>query len=136
MAQKVLIIEDDRNLAESLMDILSIGGYDAHAVTTGREGITYALSEHPDLIILDIRLPDISGYKVYQQLRSDPWGTTARVMILTASESIEDIAKNVDLPLEYVLFKPEVSVESLLAIIRDRVNDSSVTIATEDARQT
>ena len=119
----VLVIEDSSYLAESLIDMLDMHNYKPIHSPTGREGVAAALEHHPDLILLDIRLPDISGYEVYRQIRATNWGQTARIMILTASESIENIAKNIDLPREYVLFKPEWSIEDLMHQIEKRLQD-------------
>jgi DNA-binding response OmpR family regulator len=124
MQQKtVLIIEDSPELAETLHDILVMHGYNALIALSGKDGIALALEKHPDLIMLDIRLPDINGYQVFQKIREDAWGATARMMILTASESIENISKNVNLPLEHILFKPDSSVSSLAARIEARLNE-------------
>lgn len=119
----ILVIEDNHQLAESMEDMLRISGHNPHITLTGREGLSYAIEHHPDLIILDIRLPDISGYDVYHKLRKDEWGKDAKVMILTASESVENISKNVNLPKEHVLFKPESSVKYLLQRITERLAD-------------
>ena len=112
MKQTLLIIEDNHDLAESLTDILE-EEYLVTIAMSGKEGLEQALTLHPDLIILDIRMPDMNGYQVYQKLQADTWGKGAKVLILTASESLENIAKNINLPTEYILFKPEVSVEEL-----------------------
>lgn len=122
-AKSILVIEDNHELAASLEDMLSLSGYTAHIAATGREGLAFALEHHPDLIILDIRLPDISGYDVYHRLKEDSWGSTVKVLILTASESIDHISKNVNLPREYVLFKPEASVQLILKKIAERLVD-------------
>ncbi len=122
MEQKtVLVIEDSQYLADSLVDMLKISNYKPTTANTGRTGISKAIEQKPDLILLDIRLPDIDGYEVYKQVRSNDWGKNARVIILTASESIDNISKNVDLPLEWVLFKPDWSIPDLLAKIKERL---------------
>lgn len=117
----ILVVEDSPDLADSLKDILELHNYRPLIAVTGREGIALALKEHPDLILLDIRLPDIDGYEVFSKIRSDDWGSTARIMILTASESIENISKNINLPIEHVLFKPETSVTQLMEKIELRL---------------
>jgi len=122
MSSKILIIEDNHTLTESLCDILSLDDYEVTATSSGREGLEKALKLHPDLIILDIKMPDMDGYQVFAALRKDIWGKQARVLILTASESIEQISKNVDLPTKYVLFKPKVSVEQLREVIKARLS--------------
>ena len=122
MDQKtVLVVEDSPELAESLRDILELEGYRALVTNSGREGISLALQEHPDLILLDIRLPDIDGYQVYEEVQKDAWGKTAKVTILTASESLENISRNISLPIEHVLFKPDLSIKELLTKIQARL---------------
>ena len=117
----ILVVEDSPDLADSLKDMLELHGYHPLIALTGNDGIELALTQHPDLIILDIRLPDIDGYQVYHTIRSDAWGKDARIMILTASESIENISKNVNLPIEHVLFKPESSISLLIQVIEARL---------------
>jgi len=119
----VLVIEDSSYLADSLVDMLEMHNYNPLHAATGREGVALALEREPDLILLDIRLPDINGYEVYQRIRKTEWGKTARIMVLTASESIENIAKNIDLPNEYVLFKPDWSIQNLIQQIEKRLQD-------------
>lgn len=124
MSQKtVLVIEDSPELADSLFDVLEMEGYNPIIAMNGKDGVAAALTHRPDLILLDIRLPDIDGYQVFQRIRADEWGATAKVLILTASESIENISKNVDLPVEYVLFKPEMSISELVQKIKVRLTD-------------
>lgn len=117
----VLIIEDSSVLADTLHDILVMHGYNALVALSGKEGIRLALREHPDLVMLDIRLPDMTGYEIFQQIREDDWGATARIMILTASEAVEQISKNVNLPLEHILFKPDLSVAKIAERIEQRL---------------
>jgi DNA-binding response OmpR family regulator len=83
----VLIIEDIAELADSLEDMLALQGFRALTALTGRDGYELAVTEHPDLILLDLRLPDLHGFELLRNLRADPWGANARVLVLTASES-------------------------------------------------
>ena len=119
--KKILVIEDSPYLAESLSDMLSIKGFEPILAPTGRDGVTMAIEQQPDLILLDIRLPDIDGYEVYRRIRENDWGAKAKILVLTASESIDNISKNIDLPKTDVLFKPEWSVVDLLARIEKQL---------------
>jgi DNA-binding response OmpR family regulator len=120
--KKILVIEDSPYLAESLNDILDISGFEAILALNGREGVSQAIEQQPDLILLDIRLPDIDGYEVYRRIRENDWGAKAKILVLTASESTENISKNIDLPKEDVLFKPDWSVPDLIAKIREKID--------------
>jgi len=117
----VLVIEDSSYLADSLVDMLEMHDYTSMHAATGREGVALALEHEPDLILLDIRLPDINGYEVYRRIRETDWGKSARIIVLTASESVENIAKNIDLPTDYVLFKPDWSIQDLMTQIEKRL---------------
>jgi len=119
--KKILVVEDSPYLAESLKDMLTIKGYEAILAEDGREGVSMAIEQLPDLILLDIRLPDIDGYEVYRRIRTNDWGAKANIIVLTASESTENISKNIDLPKEDILFKPDWSVSDLLAKIAEKV---------------
>lgn len=121
--KSVLVIEDSQYLAESLVDALELHGYAALVAASGREGVLKAEGERPDLILLDIRLPDIDGYEVYQQIRKFKWGEKANIIVLTASESIENIAKNINLSTEHILFKPDWSLPDILKKIDSVLED-------------
>ena len=119
--KRILIFEDSSYLADSLVDMLEINNYIPLVAATGKQAVELALNEQPDLILLDIRLPDIDGYEVYRRIRKTDWGTTAKIMVLTASESTENISKNINLPAEYILFKPDWSMADLLQRITERL---------------
>ena len=117
----VLIVEDSPYLAASLVDMLEIKNYQAIVAGSGKEAVEIAISQQPDLILLDIRLPDFDGYEVFRRIRETQWGATAKIMILTASESIENISKNINLPSEDVMFKPDWSIPKLLERIANKL---------------
>ncbi len=117
----ILVIEDSIELAESLEDLFSLHGIKTIIARSGQDGVRLALTHHPDVILLDIRLPDIDGYQVFKAIRADAWGSTAKILVLTASESIETIAKNIDLPLNYILFKPKTSLNHVLTTVQTRL---------------
>lgn len=82
MTARVLVIEDERDLAEGLRDNLQMEGYDAEAVHSGDEGLAALTGRTPDLLILDLMLPDTDGFRVLRQLRHD--GHRLPVLLLTA----------------------------------------------------
>jgi two-component system alkaline phosphatase synthesis response regulator PhoP len=79
---KILLVEDNADLAYGLQNNLEIDGYEVRVAETGETGLKRARSWAPDLIILDLMLPDLDGYRVLQQLRKEGVGTP--VLILTA----------------------------------------------------
>lgn len=79
---RVLIVEDNHDLAFGLRNNLEIEGYTVDVAADGPSGLASASESHPDLIVLDLMLPGIDGYRVLRQLRQD--GLTMPVLILTA----------------------------------------------------
>jgi len=79
---RILVIEDNRNLATGLRNNLEIEGYDVEVASDGSSGLTVARTTSPDLIILDLMLPGMDGYRVLKTLREDGSGTP--VLILSA----------------------------------------------------
>jgi len=118
----ILIVEDSPYLSESLVDMIRMRGFEPITASTGKAGVELAINHKPDLILLDIRLPDIDGYEVYRRIRENDWGAEAKIIVLTASESTENISKNINLPPELILFKPEWSVKDLLSKIAEQLD--------------
>ena len=84
--QKILIVEDSALLRAVMHDALEGGGFTVLEAGDGKEGIETALREHPDLILLDLMRPIMDGMTAYKLLRSDAWGATIPVIMLTASK--------------------------------------------------
>jgi two-component system, OmpR family, phosphate regulon response regulator PhoB len=90
--QKILIIEDERDLVEILTYNLTNEGFEVLSATDGQDGLRRAQRELPDLILLDLMLPVVDGLQVCRQLRSDPRTQDLRILMLTArSEEIDEI---------------------------------------------
>jgi CheY-like chemotaxis protein len=80
---KVLIADDNRDAADSLAMILKLSGYEVVLAYSGKEAITAALRERPEALILDIGMPDATGYEVAERLRQEPWGRSALLLAIT-----------------------------------------------------
>jgi len=91
MPKKVLIIEDSFDIGESLRQLIEFEGYEAMLATGGIDGFDKALAETPDLILMDVDLPDVNGIELTRDLRANP--QTAQIPILCVSSytgGIED----------------------------------------------
>jgi len=82
--EKILIVEDDKSLREMYQLRLSINGYDVIEAGDGEEGLDVAIKEKPDLILLDIMMPKMSGMDVLDILKSTPETKDIPVIVLTA----------------------------------------------------
>jgi DNA-binding response OmpR family regulator len=84
MTVRVLLIEDEPNIAEAIRFILGRNGWQVFVQTDGREGLAAVSTVRPDLVILDLMLPGMSGMEVLLHLRRDPLTHDLPVMMLTA----------------------------------------------------
>jgi two-component system alkaline phosphatase synthesis response regulator PhoP len=84
MAKKILIVDDDPDLVEAVSMILESKNYDVAAAYGGIEGLQKARTENPDLIVLDVMMPDKDGYAVCKELKADPALSKIPVLLLTA----------------------------------------------------
>ncbi len=96
--QTVLIIEDEKSLRNAVVDILLLKNFLTLEAKNGREGVDLALSKHPDLVLLDIIMPEMNGVEVLKKIRANSWGVKVPIIVLTnLSETngqfTDDIAK-------------------------------------------
>ena len=85
MTHKILIIEDEEHIQKLARMNLTASGYRVFVAGNGRDGIKLAQREHPDLILLDLRLPDMSGWDVLMKCKTDRKTENSQVMIVTAT---------------------------------------------------
>jgi CheY-like chemotaxis protein len=113
---RVLVIEDEELLRESILDILKTRGFNAIGAEDGHKGLRLAKEFVPNLILCDIRMPELDGYEVLRLLRQDPLMASVPFVFLTA-ESIQNVAsKGKLLGASGYLTKPFTTAELLEAI--------------------
>ncbi|MDR9437039.1 MAG: heavy metal response regulator transcription factor [Thiohalophilus sp.] len=112
---KILIVEDESKISEYLRQGLTEAGYVVDLARNGLDGHHLAMTEKHDLIILDVLLPDIDGWRILQSLREAD--NKVPVLFLTARDSIEDRVKGLELGADDYLVKPFAFAE-LLARVR------------------
>lgn len=110
----LLLIEDDKTDVISITNLLETNGYKVTAALTGNEGLSLAASLCPDVILLNLGLPDMDGYKVLQQLRS--WSNIPIIILSTRCEEAEKVMA-LDSGADDYVTKP-FGTEELLARIR------------------
>ncbi len=113
--ERILIVDDEKKLLRSLEDFFSTQGYEVLCATRGDEAIKIALEKAPDLLILDIMLPDISGYDVCRQVKAKL--PSARVIMLSAKGEEMDKVLGLELGADDYMTKP-FGVRELLARVR------------------
>jgi len=115
MTAHILVVEDETKLARFVELELSYEGYRVSVMHDGLAGLTAARDSHPDLIVLDWMLPDLSGLEICRRLRAT--GDKVPIVLLTAKDEVSDRVAGLDAGADDYLVKP-FSVEELLARIR------------------
>lgn len=112
--ERLLLVDDEDNLRSMLEAALRHLGFDVCPVANGRDALAAATEVKPDLIVLDLMLPDLDGFEVCRRLRSD--GVRTPVVFLTARDGTEDKVRGLTLGGDDYLVKP-FSIEELVARI-------------------
>ncbi len=121
----ILVVEDDPAIGNMLRTTLEFEGYEAAVARNGADGIEAALRELPELILLDLMLPDIDGMQVLQRLREEPKSEHIPVIVVSARHDISSKVKALDLHADDYLTKPW-NTEELMARIRIRLQPRDV----------
>lgn len=102
---RILVIEDNRDILANILDYLELKGFTVDCAQDGLSGMHLALTEHYDLIVLDIMLPGMDGYQVCQKLRQDA-GINTPIIMLTARDALDDRLKGLHAGADDYLIKP------------------------------
>jgi DNA-binding response OmpR family regulator len=121
--QRILIIEDDEQLAEPLAIRLRGQGYEVSTAHTGQDGWQLAISERPDLILLDIRLPDVDGFTLCGQLADSSDTCHIPVIIVSGMERPDIIRRCRKAGSQYFIRKPY-DPNALLVLIRNALDEA------------
>lgn len=103
---KILIVEDDLDVAEMLNAYFRVQGYDVFTVNWGEDGVRACQDNRPDLVILDIRLPDIDGYEVARRLRGDRRTKDTPIIFLTEKRDRADRLHGLEIGADDYITKP------------------------------
>ncbi|MFV0432711.1 MAG: response regulator transcription factor [Leucobacter sp.] len=112
---RILIVDDEPNIRELLSTSLRFAGFGVRAVANGAKAISAVLEEEPDLIVLDVMLPDMNGFGVAKRLRSA--GYSAPIIFLTAKDDTEDKVEGLTVGGDDYVTKP-FSLDELIARIK------------------
>lgn len=103
---RVLVVEDEDNIAIALDYLMTREGYDHDRIANGGEALTRIRDTHPDLVLLDVMLPEVSGYEICQGVRLDPSLSDVKILIMTARGSAIERRKGLALGADGFISKP------------------------------
>lgn len=104
--KRILLVEDEEPIARLLDHYLTSVGFDVHSETTGGQALRYAAANKPDLVILDLRLPDVDGMEVCERLRTLYQSWMVPIMMLTGLDSSRDRARGLSSGADAYVTKP------------------------------
>ncbi len=119
---KILVVDDEQPVRESLRRSLRFNGYDVLTANDGLEAVETVRSENPELLILDVMMPNMDGLEVCRTLRSEGWDRP--ILVLTARDGVSDRVAGLDAGADDYLPKP-FALEELLARVRSLVRRAS-----------
>ena len=122
----ILIIEDEKLLADALKRKLERSGFSVFIAIDGAEGLELALGKHPDVITLDMSMPKKDGFAFMDEIRQDPWGKTAHIIVLTNSVADDKmVSKIVAYQPSYYLIKSNTSLGEIVSKVTELAQDAS-----------
>lgn len=116
MKKRVLLAEDEPNIVESLTFLLERAGFEVTVESDGRHALDAALNDTPDVLILDVMLPELDGYEILRQLRADRRAEHLPVLMLTAKSQREDRETALDCGADMFITKPFANAEIIEAV--------------------
>ncbi len=119
MAKKILLVEDDVNLRDIYSARLQAESYTIITASDGEEALATAVREKPDLIILDVMMPKISGFDVLDILRSTPETKETKIILMTALSQDSDKKRGESLGANKYLIKSQVTLEDVVKTVHE-----------------
>lgn len=115
---KVLLVEDDFSLRDIYSARFQAEGFNVVTASDGEEALAVAVREHPDLIVLDVMMPKISGFDVLDILRSTPETKETKVIMMTALSQETDRQRGEALGVNKYLVKSQVTLEDVVQAVK------------------
>ncbi|MCU0433591.1 MAG: response regulator [Bacteroidia bacterium] len=106
MKHKILVVDDDPYILMSLEFLMKKSGYEVHVARNGTEALDIIAGQLPDLILLDIMMPDVDGYAICERIKKNPAWKHIKVVFLSAKTREADIQKGYDLGASLYVSKP------------------------------
>jgi DNA-binding response OmpR family regulator len=133
--RKILVVDDNPGNVKLLNDLLTVKGYDVATASSGQEALAQIDADCPDLVLLDIMMPEMNGYEVCQKIRQNPATEMLPVVMVTALDASQDRIKGIEAGADDFLGKP-VNQPELLARVRSllRVKEYYDTIQDQKAQ--
>ena len=122
MTRAILVADDDPDILSIVSMSLETQGYTVHKATNGREAVDLARQHHPDLILMDMMMPVVSGYEAVGELKADAATREIVIVGLSAKAMATDMARATDAGIDGYITKP-FRIAQVLTVVESYLND-------------
>lgn len=119
--KKVLVVEDEPDLREALKTVLTQEGFAVTVAENGEEGLSLALEEKPNLVLLDVVMPKMDGLAVLKKLREDEWGARVKIIVMTALDDMEKVAEVVEAGGDGYFVKSQTPLTVIVSKVKEKL---------------
>ncbi|MCE9531939.1 MAG: response regulator [Planctomycetes bacterium] len=119
---RILVVDDNRDAAESLAMMLGFMGHTVQTAYDGEEGVAVAAKFRPEMILMDLGMPKLNGYEAARRIRKEPWGALPILVALTGWGADEDRQRTLEAGFNKHMVKP-VSMDALMSLIAEMPNE-------------
>lgn len=117
----ILVIDDDESIREALAESLAVAGYAVDTAPNGKEGLGKILADKPDLILLDIIMPEMNGWAVLDEIKKDDEAKETPVIVLTNLDGVENISKALERDAHEYIVKGDTDIKDILAMVKRKL---------------
>lgn len=119
--KSILIVDDEEDLRGVLEQKFIDEGFVVYTAKNGKEALDVALKQKPDMIVLDIVMPEMNGFEMLSALQKDEWGKDVPVIFLTNSSSLETISKAVEFSSAEYIVKTDIGLDEIVKRVKERM---------------
>ena len=117
----VLVVEDDASTALAIKGALEHEGFTVIHAKHGKEGLAMALDRHPDITLADLKMPEMGGMEMIQEVRKDAWGKKARIVILTNVSDVTSVEEAMQHEAFFYIVKGDTSMAEIITKVREQL---------------
>lgn len=123
--KKILVVEDEVLLRDALIYKFEEEGFTVTGAADGQAGLEEATQNHPDLILLDIIMPNMDGLTMLDRLRENAWGKTVQVIMLTNLSDMKSTSRAVEKNAKDILVKSDWAIDDVVKKVKEKLGKSS-----------
>lgn len=122
-SKTILVVDDEKDIRSGIVMALEHEGYVVLTAGDGQEGLDIAFEKKPDLIFMDIKMPNLDGLEALSRLRTDDWGKEVPVIMMTMLDDLELMADAVEKGGDEYVLKSDINLEMIVEKVKKRLGE-------------